>query len=107
MAIRRARPGKMLVGTQISRRDFLKISGTGLAGAALLGTAGCGSVFEGGGGGGSAQKTDTLNINLLTEVPDLVHGCHGGGGAGAPPRLDLPLCSLLFPELVFWPFTVS
>ena len=28
--------------------------------------------------------------------PPLVHGCHGGGGAGAPPRLDLPLCSLLF-----------
>ena len=71
MAIRRVRPGKGLVGTQFSRRDFLKLSGTGLAGAALLGTAGCGSVFEGGGGGGSAQKTDTLNINLLTEVPDL------------------------------------
>ena len=71
MAIRRVRPGKGLVGTQFSRRDFLKLSGTGLAGAALLGTAGCGSIFEGGGGGGSAQKTDTLNINLLTEVPDL------------------------------------
>ena len=51
MAIRRVRPGKGLVGTQISRRDFLKISGTGLAGATLLGTAGCG-VFSGGGGGG-------------------------------------------------------
>src|SRR5215213_3414985 len=71
MAIRRVRPSKVLVGTQFSRRDFLKMSGTGLAGAALLGTAGCGSVFEGGGGGGSVQKTDTLNINLLTEVPDL------------------------------------
>ena len=71
MAIRRVRPGKVFVGTQFSRKDFLKLSGTGLAGAALLGTAGCGSVFEGGGGGGSAQKTDTLNINLLTEVPDL------------------------------------
>ena len=29
-------------------------------------------------------------------VPPLVHGLHGGGGAGAPPRLDLPLYSLLF-----------
>ena len=29
-------------------------------------------------------------------VSPLVHGLHGGGGAGAPPRLDLPLCSLLF-----------
>ena len=31
---------------RISRRDFLKLGGTGLAGAALLGTAGLG-VFEG------------------------------------------------------------
>jgi hypothetical protein len=29
-------------------------------------------------------------------VPPLVHGLHGSGGAGAPPRLDLSLCSLLF-----------
>ena len=70
MAIRRVRPGKVLVGPQMSRRDFMKLTGTGLAGAALLGTAGCGSIFEGG-GGGSVKKTDTLNINLLTEVPDL------------------------------------
>ena len=71
MAIRRVRPSKRIVEAQLSRGDFLKLSGTGLAGAALLGTAGCGSLFEGGGSGGSVQKTDTLNINLLTEVPDL------------------------------------
>ena len=29
-------------------------------------------------------------------VLPLVHGLHGGGGAGAPPRLDRPLCSPLF-----------
>ncbi len=60
MAIRRIGPNRGLVGTRISRKDFLRIGGTGLAGAALLGTAGCG-VFEqggqqgggGGGGGGS------------------------------------------------------
>ena len=40
-------------------------------------------------------------------VPPLVHGLHGGGGAGAPPRLDLPLCSLLFRVPQIWPFTVS
>ena len=40
-------------------------------------------------------------------VLPLVHGLHGGGGARAPPRLDLPLCSLLFCVHVFWPFTVS
>jgi hypothetical protein len=39
-----------LVGAQISRKDFLRIGGTGLAGAALLGTAGCGGVFGGGQG---------------------------------------------------------
>jgi oligopeptide transport system substrate-binding protein len=72
MAIRRVvGPSKTLVGTQLSRRDFLKMSGTSLAAAALLGTAGCGSVFEGGGGGGSAQKTDTLTLNLTAEIPEL------------------------------------
>ena len=39
----------VMAGRRMSRRDFLKIGGTGLAGAALLGTAGCG----GGGGGDS------------------------------------------------------
>ena len=29
-------------------------------------------------------------------VSPLVHGLHDGEGAEAPPRLDLPLCSLLF-----------
>jgi hypothetical protein len=48
-----------LGATRITRRDFLKIGGTGLVGATLLGTAGCGSIFggeqggTGGGGGGS------------------------------------------------------
>ena len=50
---------------QITRRDFLKIGGTGLAGAVLLGTAGCG-VFEGGqqggGGGGGGGKSITVNL---------------------------------------------
>ena len=40
-------------------------------------------------------------------VPPLVHGLHGGGGVGAPPRLDLPLYSLLFRVPQIWPFTVS
>src|SRR5215207_2643965 len=70
MAIRRGRPGKGLVGTQISRRDFLKISGTGLAGATLLGTAGCG-VFSGGGGGGGGGSSKSVAINLEQTVKDL------------------------------------
>ena len=40
-------------------------------------------------------------------VPPLVQGLHGEGGAGAPPRLDLPLCSLLFRIPLMWPKTVS
>src|SRR5829696_7300708 len=44
---------------QISRRNFLKISGAGIAGAALLGVAGCGG-GEQQGGGGSSGGTDTL-----------------------------------------------
>src|SRR5829696_5265546 len=37
--------------SSLSRRDFLKVGGAGLAGVALLGATGCGS----GGGGGSGN----------------------------------------------------
>jgi hypothetical protein len=43
----------------VSRKDFLKLSGAGLAGAALLGTTGCG------GGQGSDEV-----IKYLTETPE-------------------------------------
>ena len=48
---------------RLTRRDFLKMGGAGLAGAALLGTAGCG-VFEQQGGqqGGGGGKTITVNL---------------------------------------------
>ena len=50
--------------TRITRKNFLKMGGTGLAGAALLGTAGCGSIFGGeqGGTGGGGGKSITLNL---------------------------------------------
>ncbi len=35
--------------SQLSRRDFLKVGGTGLAGAVLLGAAGCGGGEQSGG----------------------------------------------------------
>jgi oligopeptide transport system substrate-binding protein len=57
---------------RISRRDFLKIGGTGLAGAALLGTAGCGVFQQGGGqqqGGGGGDNS--LIIQLGDNVRDL------------------------------------
>src|SRR4028119_2478203 len=45
-------------GMRISRRDFIRLGGAGLTGAALLGVAGCGggetiSGGQGGGGGGN------------------------------------------------------
>ena len=49
-----------------------------------------------------------LDLPLVgRRIYPLVHGFHGGGGARAPPRLDLSLCLSLFMHSRFWPFTVS
>ena len=63
-------------------------------------------------GGESPTPSSSSSSSLASpldgrRVPPLVHGSHGGEGAGAPPRLDLSLCSLLFRVPIFWPFTVS
>ena len=71
MATGRVGARKPLVGAGFSRRDFLKMGGASLAGATLLGTAGCGSIFGGGQGGGGGGESKLLNINLTAEVPDL------------------------------------
>src|ERR671912_2211727 len=56
-------------GRKLNRRDFLKMSGTGLAGAALLGASGCG-----GGGGGSGNITFSMGpddpTNSFSELVD-------------------------------------
>ncbi len=70
MRIDRVRTERPTGAIGISRRDFLKIGGTGLAGAALLGTAGCG-VFQQGGGGQQGGGARTLNLNLTGEIPEL------------------------------------
>src|SRR5215212_8755217 len=59
--------------TRITRRDFLKIGGTGLAGATLLGTAGCGSLFGGeqGGTGGGGGGGNSIALNLGDNFRDL------------------------------------
>jgi oligopeptide transport system substrate-binding protein len=54
----------------ITRRDFLKLGGTGLAGVALLGVAGCGSVFEGGQQGGEGSHK-SIAFNLDDTIRDL------------------------------------
>jgi oligopeptide transport system substrate-binding protein len=59
---------------RISRRDFLKMGGTGLAGAALLGTAGCGVFQQDGGqqgGGGGGENNESIAINLGDTIKDL------------------------------------
>ena len=71
MATGRVGARKRLIGAGFSRRDFLKMGGAGLAGATLLGTAGCGSIFGGGQSGGGGGESKLLNINLTAEVPDL------------------------------------
>jgi oligopeptide transport system substrate-binding protein len=58
----------------ISRKDFLRLSGTGLAGAALLGTAGCGvfsSGGSGGGGGGGGGGGSSITLNLQSTIRDM------------------------------------
>jgi oligopeptide transport system substrate-binding protein len=71
MAIRRVRPGKILVGPQMSRRDFLKAGGVGLAGATLLGTLpGCG-VFKQGGGGQQGGGSDTFTLAEVADIADM------------------------------------
>jgi oligopeptide transport system substrate-binding protein len=69
MAGRGTPPGAI----RISRRDFLKVGGTGLAGAALLGTAGCGVFQQGGGqqGGGGGGGDNTIALFLGDNVRDL------------------------------------
>jgi len=49
---------------RISRRDFLRIAGTGLAGTALLGAAGCGGGGSGAGGGSGGQGGDSEPIRI-------------------------------------------
>src|SRR3712207_4708716 len=53
----------------MSRRDFLKLGGTGLAGAALLGVAGCGG---GAGGGGDAGGKVQLTLWHQEQPPNRV-----------------------------------
>jgi oligopeptide transport system substrate-binding protein len=57
------------LGPGMSRRDFLKIAGTGMVGAAMLTVPGCGVFGGGGGGGGGSSKS--VAINLEQTIRDL------------------------------------
>ena len=63
------RVGFRLTQKGLSRRDFLRISGAGLAGAALLGAAGCGgeTSSQGGGGGDVWKQYKGTTLNFISE----------------------------------------
>lgn len=71
----RVRPGEERPGAiRVTRRTFLRLGGTSLAGVALLGTTGCGifgdseeSRQQGGGGGGG----NSFSYNLQADIADL------------------------------------
>ena len=60
-------------GPAVSRRDFLKMSGAGIAGAALLGVAGCG------GGGGQQGGGASGIVTVLDTEPQILNGYISGG----------------------------
>jgi oligopeptide transport system substrate-binding protein len=63
-----------LVPKGMSRKEFLRLGGAGMAGAVLLGTAGCG-VFEGGSQGGTgAANPGNITFNLEDTIRDLDSG---------------------------------
>ena len=55
----------------MSRKEFLRLGGAGMAGAALLSTAGCGVFESGGSGGGGGGSTKSVAFNLEDAVRDL------------------------------------
>ena len=69
MTERRVGRSGVLAGRGMSRRDFLKIGGAGLAGAALLGTAGCGG---GGGGGGTGDIIFAMGADTTGTMQKLI-----------------------------------
>src|SRR5215211_8434471 len=96
------RPGAI----QISRRNFLRIGGAGLAGAALLGVAGCGGGGgQQGGGGGGGGGGNTLTVGYYEE-PAILNNYIVGGDLAATGDvtagiLQAPL--VILPDLSFGP----
>lgn len=84
------------VGTRLSRRDFLKVGGAGLAGATLLGVAGCGGggggegEGEGNGGGGNGGDANTLTV-ALDQEPAILNGLIVGGDLVATSNVWTPI----------------
>lgn len=75
MSFRRTQQPEAWPGpNRLTRRDFLKIGGTGLAGFTLLGVAGCGVFEQGGqqnGGGNGGNGGGPITINLQDSIRGL------------------------------------
>ena len=56
---------------RINRKEFLKMSATGLVGAAVLGSAGCGHLKQGGQQGGASGGQNAFSYQLGAEIPDM------------------------------------
>jgi peptide/nickel transport system substrate-binding protein len=102
MSVEKARPERIGT-TQISRRNFLKIGGAGLASAALFGVAGCGGGGgqQGAGGGGG----NTLTVGYYEEPAILNNYLVGGDLAATGDMIasiqQSPL--VILPDLSFGP----
>ena len=73
----------------MNRRDFLKLGGAGLAGATLLGVAGCGGGEQVGGGGGGGSSTFTYGRGGDSPTLDPIHATDGESFAvGAMHRIQ-------------------
>jgi peptide/nickel transport system substrate-binding protein len=94
-------------GSTISRRDFLKIGGAGLAGATLLGVASCGSGGDQGNGGGGSGGSASSNLVVgVGAEPAILNGYVTGGDSlytayVTSGILEAPL--LLNPDLHYTP----
>jgi multiple sugar transport system substrate-binding protein len=64
----RSKGSGVFAGRQFNRRDFLKMSGAGLAGAALLGSTACG----GGGGSGSGNLIFSMGADTTGTMQPLI-----------------------------------
>ncbi len=68
MVARRSSARIAQVPRRMSRRDFLKVTGTGLAGAALLGAVGCGEESSTGGSSGDMwRQYEGMTLNFISE----------------------------------------
>ena len=53
---------------RVSRKEFLRLGGTGLAGAALLGAAGCQAKVRESGGGGAVKKEGPIRLAVVPKA---------------------------------------